>query len=102
MPYIYYFDYCGWPARVVFDEDGKTVIQSEVWDPKNCKLVADQTMNFTYGLLHIDRQHGLKEDEYVISEAEFNAYSKADCRTSLRSGARCCLQIIPDDNNIGR
>jgi len=54
MPYIYYFDYCGWPARVVFDDDGKTVTQSEVWDWKNRKLVPDQTMNFTYGLLHID------------------------------------------------
>jgi hypothetical protein len=30
-------------------------------------------MNFTYGLLHIDRQHGIKDDDYVISEAEFNA-----------------------------
>jgi hypothetical protein len=73
MSYIYYFDYCGWPARVVFDDDGKTVIQSEVWDPHNCKLIPDQTMNFTYGLLHIDRQHGIKDDDYVISEAEFNA-----------------------------
>ena len=63
MPYIYYFDYCGWPARVVFDDDGKTVIQSEVWDPKNCKLIPDQTMNFTYGFLHIDRQHGIKDDD---------------------------------------
>jgi hypothetical protein len=73
MPYIYYFDYCGWPARVVFDDDGKTVVQSEVWDPHNCKLIPDQTMNFTYGLLHIDRQHGIKDDDYVISEEEFNA-----------------------------
>jgi hypothetical protein len=73
MPYIYYFDYCGWPARVVFDDDGKTVIQSEVWDPKNRKLIPDQTMNFTYGLLHIDRQHGIKDDDYVITKEQFDA-----------------------------
>jgi len=73
MPYTYYFDYCGWPARVVFDDDSKTVIQSEVWDPQNRKLIPDQTMNFTYGLLHIDRQHGIKDDDYVITEEEFNA-----------------------------
>ena len=73
MPYVYYFDYHDWPARVVFDDDGKTVIQSEVWDWKNRKLVADQTMNFTSGLLHIDRQPGLKDDDYVVSEEQFNA-----------------------------
>ena len=27
MPYIYYFDYCGWPARVVFDADGNYITQ---------------------------------------------------------------------------
>ena len=72
MPYTYYFDWCDFPARVVFDDDGKSVIQSEVWDPKNCKLVADETMNFME-LLHIDRKHGLKDDDYVVSEEEFNA-----------------------------
>ena len=83
MPYIYYFDYCGWPARVVFDDDGKTVTQSEVWDWKNRKLVPDQTMNFTYGLLHIDRQHGIKDDDYVIPKEQFDALvekrTREDC-----------------------
>jgi len=96
MPYIYYFDYCGWPARVVFDDDGKTVTQSEVWDWKNRKLVPDQTMNFTYGLLHIDRQHGLKDDDYVISEADFNALIQKRIADKLEPPMR--LHDKPDDN----
>jgi len=95
MPYIYYFDYCGWPARVVFDDDGKTVTQSEVWDWKNRKLVPDQTMNFTYGLLHIDRQHGLKDDDYVISEAEFNALIQK--RIADPSEPPVHVSLKPDD-----
>jgi len=31
MPYTYYFDWCGFPARVVFDDDGKS------GDADNCK-----------------------------------------------------------------
>ena len=96
MPYVYYFDCCGWPARVVFDDDGKTVAQSEVWDPKNCKLVPDKTMNFTYDLLHIDRQHGLKDDDYVISEEKFNAL--VEKRTREDSAAvPVPVTLKPDD-----
>ena len=82
MPYTYYFDWCGCPARVVFDDDGKTVSPVRSLGPtKIANWFADQTMNFTYGLLHIDRQHGLKDDDYVISEEEFNALvQKRTCR----------------------
>ena len=44
------------------DGDGKTVIQQKS-GTERLQLVPDQTMNFTYGLLHIDRQHGLKDDD---------------------------------------
>lgn len=94
MPYICYFNYYDWPARVVFDDDGKTVIQSEVWDWKNCKLVPDRTMNFTYGLLHIDRQHGLEDYDYVVSEEQFNALIQR--RIADRSEPPVHVSLTPD------
>jgi hypothetical protein len=98
MPYHVYFDCCGWPARVLFDDDGKAVIKSELWDPKNCKLVPDNTMNFTYDLLHIDRQHGIKDDDYVITEEQFNALVEKRIREDS-AAVPVPVTLKPDDNN---
>jgi hypothetical protein len=51
-------------------------------------------MNFTYGLLHIDRQHGLKDDDYVISEAEFNALVQKRIADKLEPPVR--VSLTPD------
>jgi hypothetical protein len=96
MPYVYYFDYYDWPARVTFDDDGKTVILSEVWDWQNGKLVPDETMNFTYGLLHIDRQRGIKDDDYVITEEQFNALVQK--RLALMNEPPVHVSLTPKDD----
>jgi hypothetical protein len=48
-------------------------VRSEVWDPVRRALAADETGTFTYGLLHIDPDDGLIDEEYVVSREEFEA-----------------------------